>query len=657
MRLLRSLILALAALSVPALGQGPAVAPVPPVAAPAKQAASVSAETGHPLTKADVDNWLDGLLPWAMESGDIPGAVVVIVKDGQVLTARGFGYADKATHKPVDPETTLFRPGSTSKLFTWTAVMQQVQAGKIDLDRDVNAYLDFKIPRAFGKPVTMRNLMTHTAGFEETVKGLIGNDPSHVPPLTKVLGRWVPLRIYPPGSVPAYSNYGASLAGYIVQRVSGEDFDLYIDRHIFAPLAMARSSFRQPLPARLAPLLAKAYLPGSDAPQPFEIIPMAPAGALAATGADMARFMIAHLAHGGPLLRPETEALMQAPANTPVPGMPPMALGYYHEDLNGHTIVGHGGDTIYFHSDLHLWVNDGVGMFVSFNSPGKNTVVHPLRTRLLEQFTDRYFPAPVPQLPTVATAKAHAAAIAGHYISSRGAQSTWVKLAALLGQATVTSNDDATITVSSLVDAAGNLRRWREVGPWQWQEVGGKTRLHAVVKDGKVTAFLNGDLPAILLFMPAPALLNAAWALPALLIALGVMALTALSWPVLALVRRSYSYRHAIAGRALQLHRATRVTAWLFVLVAGAWMWILTATDTNLALFDTGFDPCLRLLQLLELVAVAGALLACWNAWILYRRADRRWWRYGWATLVALSGLFLSWLIFAMRLITWSLNY
>ncbi|HTC91360.1 MAG TPA: serine hydrolase domain-containing protein, partial [Bryobacteraceae bacterium] len=129
------------------------------------------AEVPPQLTQSDADAWLDGFMPYTLESNDIAGATVVIVKDGQVLTQRGFGYADVAARKPVDPATTMFRAGSISKLFTWTAVMQLVEQHKIDLDADVNQYLDFKIPPYEGKPITMRNLMTHTPGFEEAFKG------------------------------------------------------------------------------------------------------------------------------------------------------------------------------------------------------------------------------------------------------------------------------------------------------------------------------------------------------------------------------------------------------------------------------------------------------------------------------------------------------
>ena len=236
-----------------AFAAAPEEAPVAAAAAPAAQ----------PLTAADADSWLDGYLPYALKTNDIAGAVVVIVKDGEVLTERGYGYADVAAKKPIDPKLTLFRPGSVSKLFTWTAVMQLVEQGKIDLDADVNQYLDFRIPPREGKPVTMRNLMQHTAGFEEQAKGVISDNPQ-APGFEVLLKAWVPQRVFAPGTTPAYSNYGASLAGFIVQRVSGEPFDTYVEKHIFEPLDMKYSSFRQPLPPELAPLQIRCSRPGRE---------------------------------------------------------------------------------------------------------------------------------------------------------------------------------------------------------------------------------------------------------------------------------------------------------------------------------------------------------------------------------------------------------
>ncbi|WBY08783.1 serine hydrolase [Sphingomonas sp. 7/4-4] len=298
------------AIGVPAFTQAPA--PLTPVAQTPPPAAPTTPTGLATLTKADADAWLDGFMPYALARGDVAGAVVVVVKDGQVVTQRGFGYSDVAKRAPVDPATTLFRPGSTSKLYTWTAVMQQVEAGKLDLDADVNRYLDFKIPPYQGKPITLRNIMTHTAGFEEIIKGLLTFDKP-VPSLGDVLKHRIPERIYAPGTTPAYSNYATALAGYIVERVSGMPFDDYIERNIFGRLGMQYASFRQPLPARLKPYMSQGYELGSGPAKGYELIGMAPAGASAISGGDMAKFMIAHLANGGPLLKPETAKLMHAP--------------------------------------------------------------------------------------------------------------------------------------------------------------------------------------------------------------------------------------------------------------------------------------------------------------------------------------------------------
>src|SRR6476659_4584829 len=215
-------------------GQAPlepkvAAATVPP--APATSPAGA-----HPLTAEDVNAWLDGFMSYSLAKDDIAGAVVVVVKDGQILTQKGYGYSDVAKQKPVDPAKTLFRPGSVSKLFTWTAVMQLVEQGKLNLDTDVNTYLDFKIPPYDGKPITLRNIMTHTAGFEEVIKDLIAHDPKALMPLGTYVKTHLPERVFAPGTTPAYSNYATALAGYIIERQSGETFDNYIEHHIFAPL-------------------------------------------------------------------------------------------------------------------------------------------------------------------------------------------------------------------------------------------------------------------------------------------------------------------------------------------------------------------------------------------------------------------------------------
>src|SRR5262245_54991800 len=259
MRKLTALIMINFILTSSGWGQVPNLPGAPSKGGPEQLKAGAIPSGIHELTTLDVEAFLDGVVPLQLAREDIAGATISIVKDGKILFAKGYGYADYEKKKPVSPQETLFRPGSVSKLFTWTAVMQLVEQGKLNLDEDVNKYLDFTIPAYQGKPVTLRNIMTHTAGTEEVIRGLIANDERQLVPLDATLKHWIPERIYAPGSTPAYSNYATAVAGYIVQRVSGQAFDEYIEQHIFAPLGMEHSSFRQPLQKSLMPLVSKGY--------------------------------------------------------------------------------------------------------------------------------------------------------------------------------------------------------------------------------------------------------------------------------------------------------------------------------------------------------------------------------------------------------------
>src|SRR5512132_648905 len=258
-----------------ASAQGPA--PSPLISAPSPPPAEVPVVAPQPspapeLTQTDFETFLDALIPSQLRNRNIAGAVVSVVKDGQVLFQKGYGYADVEEKKPVLPDQTLFRPGSISKLFTATAVMQLVEQGKLDLDRDVNDYLDFPIPKTYPEPVTLRQLLTHTGGFEETLKNLFVAHESDIKPLRTYLVNEMPARIFPPGKIPSYSNYGFTLAGYIVERVSGEKFERYIENHILKPLGMNNSTFDQPLPPQLTSQMSKGYLSASKKPRDFEFV-------------------------------------------------------------------------------------------------------------------------------------------------------------------------------------------------------------------------------------------------------------------------------------------------------------------------------------------------------------------------------------------------
>ena len=463
------------------------------MAAAANLAAADGAQTATDkpvLTQADVDNWLDGFVPYAIDTANVAGAVVVVVKDGAVLTERGYGYSDVAARRPVDPKETLFRPGSTSKLFTWTAVMQLVEQGKIDLDRDVNDYLDFKIAPYQGQPVTMRAVMTHTAGFEEALSGLI-TEASSAPPLESAVKAWVPKRIFAPGTTPAYSNYATMLAGYIVQRISGEPFDEYISRHIFEPLGMMHSTFAEPLPAALAGNMSKGYALASQPAKPFEVVTFRPAGSASVSGDDMARFMIAHLdEEHSVLLKPDTARQMHRTALTLLPPLNRMDLGFYEANLNGQSIIGHGGDTQWFHSYLWLLLDQHVGVFVSINSAGRDASSLTIRESLIGKFVDRYFPQATNAAPRPEMRSGDAAALAGTYIVSRRSESGLRRALNFFGQLHITT--DASGIHSSAFEFQGTngaQRDWEEITPLVWKDRNGSERLAAQVRDGKVARF------------------------------------------------------------------------------------------------------------------------------------------------------------------------
>ena len=616
------------------------------------------AAPAHDLTQADADAWLDGFLPYALERNDIAGAEVAIVKDGQVLTLRGFGYSDVAARKRVDPAVDMFRPGSVSKLFTWTAVMQLVEQGKIDLDVDVNRYLDFHIPAYDGKPITTRNLLTHTPGFEEAIKGGFRFEGT-VPALGDVLKHWIPKRVYPPGTTPAYSNWGAALAGYIVERISREPYDAYIEHHILQPLGMSHTTFRQPLPASLAPFMAKGYVLGSGPAHPYELISVPPAGAAAASAADMAKFMIAHLSQGAGLLQPQTARLMQDPAYVSVPGTNRMALGFYEQRIDDLSAIGHGGDLIFFHTYLWLIPSRQVGLYVSFNSAG--TENFGLRLSLFQQFGDRYFPltneAPPVEQPT---AREHAKLLAGSYISSRGFFSNFLDVSNLLEQAKIGLDEDGRplLPAAALPGMGDTPRHWIEIAPFVWQDAYGQQRLAAKLQNGRVVRWSVDEVSPFMVFDRAPWYRDAAWLLPAAQVSLAVVLIGALSWPAGALIRRRYGVALAsVTSRRLAYH-LLRGSCVLVLAVIGGWALVLTLiSDPASKVAGLALDALLVSLELSGIVAFCGLLVS--SLWSL-RLAQAR--RAGWfpvvcSVLTLLASVFLLWVAAGFHLLSIGTNF
>lgn len=394
-------------------------------------APALAAGPAAPSAPSELGAFIDEAVNAELKAGQFPGAAVVVVKDGQVVFQNGYGYADLEKNVPVDPAATIFRIGSTTKLFTWTAVMQLVEAGKLDLDADINAYLDFEIPAAYPQPITLKNLMSHTAGFEERNDGHFKTRPEDVLPLGQYLKTHIPGRVFPPGKLMAYSNYGAALAGYIVERVSGVPFAEYVEQHIFAPLDMARSTLRQPLPDSLASGLSGGYITvqGNNLPAGFEYMQDYPAGSLSSTAADMARFMLAHLQDGqlggARILSQQTARQMHSQLFTQDARLPGMAYGFFESSLNGMRILSHAGDTRLFHSNLWLIPAQNIGVFIATNGSGGAGIA----TALIYQLMERFYPAaPVPAPAPSAGLAGRVAPYLGTYYSARCNFTTFEKM-------------------------------------------------------------------------------------------------------------------------------------------------------------------------------------------------------------------------------------
>jgi CubicO group peptidase (beta-lactamase class C family) len=626
---------------------------------PAVPVRAASTAPVHHMTAQDLDAFFGGLVPYALHAADIPGGVIVIVKDGKILFAKGYGYADIKTHRRVDPATTIFRPGSVSKLFTWTAVMQLVQAGKINLDADVNQYIDFKIPPYHGQPVTMRDLMTHTGGFEETVRDLLVNTKQEVLPIDVYLKRRLPDRIFPPGKIIAYSNYGATLAGYIVQRVSGEKFEDYIAQHIFQPLGMIHSTFVQPLPPNLAPLLATGYLDASaGTTKKFEFVDTAPAGSSSSTGIDMAHFMLAYLNggtyNGYQLLRPSTIKEMWTPQVAPEPGLPSFDLGFYQDDFNHLPIIGHGGDTVVFHSDLHLIPSKGLGWFCAFNSAGKNGAVEDVRNNLFKEFLNRYYPYTAPPRPTVADPQKDAARVVGWYESSRRVARA-LAFVYMLSQSHVTANADGTIQIDSLKNPAGEPFRWREVAPLRYRQVGGDSYVvFGTDADGHVISWATDYFNMVSVEQRVHGMKTQGSIKIWLTLATAIIVISLLVRLGAWIARRNLKLAMRLSRNEQILHLVARIGAIAFLIALIGWP-LLLSSET--AILSPSLPGKMMALYVVGVIAVIGALAMIGEAVVRVMRGPGGWLVRTGEVLVGLSAIYAIWFLFAMQFVNFVTNF
>jgi hypothetical protein len=431
-------------------------------------------------------------------------------------------------------------------------------------------------------------------------------------------------------------------------------FEDYIERRVFAPLGMTHTTFRQPLPATLAPFMSKGYAKASAEPEPYEYVTLAPAGSVAVSAADMAKFMIAHLDQGAGLMQPATAQLMHDPAHVAVPGVDRMALGFYEQRVYGLGAIAHGGDAINFHSDLWLFPAHQVGMFMSMNSAGTGRATSEIRLALFQQFAERYFSEAGAAPPIeLSTAKEHAKMLAGSYVGSSGSFTNMVDFANFIGQTQVSLDSDGRPLIPSSPNLAGAPRHWIEVAPFQWQDANGPERLAAQVADGHVVRWGVDDDSPINVFDRAPWYRDAAWLKPLFLAALLLVALTALSWPAAALARRRYGAANRLIGADLLGYRLVRAFSWLTLLVLGGWVSLLDLRSIVMGNIDGK-------LWLLELAGALGGLgLAAAALWNLARAWSHSRGRAAtvWSAAMALAALATLYVMLAFHLISFGTKF
>ena len=602
---------------------------------------SAAADPGEEVRDPDqVSAFLDEVVPSQLAEFRIPGAAVVVVSGGRQVAARGYGTADLSTGAQVDPDRTEFFTASVGKMFTATAVLQLVEQGRIDLDRDVNDYLtEFRVPDTFpGQPVTMRHLLTHTAGFDYVVLGAGDADGDGVESLTEHVARRLPDRVRPPGGGRvSYDNYGVALAGAVVEAVTGERYERYVAEHVFAPAGMASASQTQP--PRTAGERAKGYRVVGDAedPEPWEQVhgqfgPLTPTGAgTTATTTDLGRFMLAQLDQPErPLLEPDTVQQMQSQQASLRPELPGLGFLWELRTVAGERVVAKDGDMPGFHANLVLLPEHDTGIYVVFNGDGEENSAWLAGRELEDRFVTRFFGAD-PGRDTTDRDEGHADggpetveasnSLAGTYLGRHVSHSEFLGAAGLVGGITVEPGADGTLTTHDAMadDPAWQTRHWEPVEAHLFRERGG-TELLAFDADGASLAI--SSMPTYsyerLAGRQSPMLHQVVLYGAAAVLAVGLLVL-----PVLALVRRR---RHRP-----RWPRGARVTRVLWCLTSVALLGytgaFFTLMGDGAALNETlflGDSALLITVRVLSGVGVLGTLALVVLTPIACRR---RWWR------------------------------
>ncbi|TCO54031.1 serine hydrolase domain-containing protein [Actinocrispum wychmicini] len=583
------------------------------VAQPVMSTAAVSSQAAA----QEAARVFDTELPARLADFHIPGAAVVVVAGGKQVFASGYGVSNTDTQAKVDPERTGFLINSVGKSVAATAAMQLVEQGKLDLNADVNTYLTtFKIPDTFpDKPITLYNLLTHTAGFEDKVYGTFTPKAEKLPSLADHLAEDIPTRVHPPGEYTVYSNYGFALVGRLVEIASGVSYADYVRQHVFAPLGMTHSTVAEPTPTQIDATLATGYRWDGDKQvvPPADYGPEPPAGdGNIATPTDMGRYLLGQLSPG--ILRQDTLERMHGAAFRNDPRLPGMGLGFSERYVNGQRLVTKGGDSQGYFADIELLPEQGVGIFVAFNGGSMSGDAAELGTELLQKFMDRFHPAtPAPAHTSIGDG----ATFAGTYGETRLDFDSFTKVRALATAVDVTAEPDGSLTTNGL---GSTTRHWIKTAPGLFTEQGGETQIaFRDIGDGKHLLFTGDDADVTLeqLSWYATSTVHGWVAAIALLLLLAA----AFGWPIAAFVRR-HKARHPRGARvAIVLAWAAGSAVLLFT--AGFAVLLSDLSGFGVALTSGGSPVLTASLLLLDagLVLAGGSVVCAGLAW------RHRWWR------------------------------
>ena len=603
------------------------------------------------VDSAAFESYMDGLVQAYMEENNIAGATVSVVSGGETFLLKGYGYADVDRRTKVDPDNTLFRIGSISKLFVWTAVMQLTEHGLLDLDEPIDRYLnDFAIPETFEEPITLRHLMTHSAGFEEYFINLFARDSTGLRPLGAILSDELPARVRPPGTYSSYSNHGTGIAAYIVEQVSGRPFERYVEEFILGPLRMRSTTFRQPLPPRLRGRISKGYAfeeeEGVFKEKPFEYVPMGPVGTASTTAADMARFMAAHLQLGRfgdqAILDSTTARLMQRPAFRHAEGVNPMRHGFIDMSQNGVEIIGHGGDTVWFQSNMALFPEYDLGLFISFNTQQGGGEAG----EILRDFVDRYFPEGDLPADTVAKSRGELERFSGSYRSNRYPHERFTYVVALM------SGFEVSMTRGGMLRTMedGKARFWFPVDSLTFRHTNSSDRM--VFKEnraGDITHLFKKEVP-IIAFEKVPFISSQKLHFTLFGVTAGAFSATLLYWPLAFFIRRKY--RPGPAARP-PLEISTKAIAWLNALVMLAffiWLAVLLSDQTGEAVVY-GVAGSLKAALVLPLVSIGLTVLLVHRTIAIWAENESGIWSRIWYTLFCLLSVTLLWQLYYWNLL------